>query len=84
MDDASTHFRWQLVKDALTLIDKIDSVVAYTTGIIRPDLLERLSIMQLDLKQIDCSKPEADNLLNNFFDLIKEIEGELDLVSQPS
>ncbi len=84
MDDASSHFRSQLVKDAMAFIEKIDSVVALTTGIIRPDLLKRLSIMQLDLKQIDCSKPEADKVLNNFFDLIKEIEGELDLVSQPS
>ncbi len=84
MDDASSHFRWQLVKDALTFIEKISSVVALTTGIIRPDLLKRLSIMQLDLKQLDVSSPEADNLLNSFFDLIKEIEGELDLTCQPS
>ena len=52
MDDASRHFRRQPVNDALTSIGKIESVVTLTTGIIRPDLLGRLFVMHLDLKQL--------------------------------
>ncbi len=77
MDDASKHFRWQLVKDALAFIEKIESVVT------RPDLRKRLFAMQLGLEHLDCSKPETDNLLNTFFDFIRELEGALNLASQP-
>ncbi len=77
MDDASSLFRWQLVKDALAFIENIESVVT------RPDLRRRLSTIQLDLEHVDCSKPEADNLLNTFFDFIRELEGTLNLASQP-
>ncbi len=77
MDDASKLFRWQLVKDALTFIEKIESVVT------RPDLRKRLFAMHLKLEHLDCSKPEADNLLNAFFDFIRELEGALKLANQP-
>ncbi len=77
MDDASKHFRWQLVKDALAFIENIESVV---TG---PDLRKRLFAMQLDLEHLDCSKPEADNLPNAFFDFVRELEGALKLANQP-
>ncbi len=77
MDDASKHFRWQLVKDALAFIENIESVVT------RPDLRKRLFAMQLDLGHVDSSNPEADNLLNTFFAFIRELEGTLNLASQP-
>ncbi len=77
MDNASEDFRRQLVKDALAFIEKIESEVT------RPDLRKRLFAMQLDLEHLDCSKSEADNLLNTFFDFIRELEGAMNLASQP-
>ncbi len=84
MDDRINHFRRQLVSDALTFIEKMESAMALTMGKTRPDLRKRLFVMHLDLQQIDCSNPEVDNLLNIFFDLIRQVESELGLATEPS
>ncbi len=78
MTERNNHFRRQLVNDALTYIEKIERVMTLTMGKSHPDLRKRLFKMHLDLEHLDCSKPEADNVLNTFFELIREVESEFD------